>query len=184
MHHNAYPRPGQAAPEASLVFALEATEPKVTNGWRARLQGSPREGPESAPKPSFHCERETGFTEAEDPAAHRGRLCPNSDRSFLRHPCFAQAVVRPLVRLDAGWIAALCGVIRLPCRDRPERPGGGQREVALERLARFRIMIGQGERRHKFRMHKPDVVRIDRDRLARQFNHLVIALQPEIGRRL
>jgi hypothetical protein len=46
------------------------------------------------------------------------------------------AVVHPLVRLDAGWIAALRGVIRLGCRDRLEQPGGGQREVALQRLVR------------------------------------------------
>ena len=74
--------------------------------------------------------------------------------------------------------------VRLPCRDRLERPGGGQREVALQRLARFRIMTGQGERRHKDRMRPRDVVRIDRDRLASQFNRLVITLQPEIGPRL
>ena len=36
-------------------------------GRGAPLQGSIREGPESAPKPSFHCERETAFTaHAED----------------------------------------------------------------------------------------------------------------------
>src|SRR5271166_2462996 len=97
MHHNAYPRPGQAPPEASLVFALEATEPKVTNGWRARLQGSPREGPESAPKPSFHCERETGFTEAEDPASHQGRLRPNG-----------AALTAPASRPCAGRRTTVC----------------------------------------------------------------------------
>jgi len=31
-------------------------------GREAGLQGWPREGPESAPKPSVHCEREVGFT--------------------------------------------------------------------------------------------------------------------------
>jgi hypothetical protein len=31
-------------------------------GRRARLEESPREGPECAPKPAFHCEREIGFT--------------------------------------------------------------------------------------------------------------------------
>ena len=74
--------------------------------------------------------------------------------------------------------------MRLPCRDRLERPGGGQREVALQRLARFRVMTGQGERRHKGRMNILDVIRIDRDRPASQFNRLVITLQPEIGPRL
>jgi hypothetical protein len=34
----------------------------VATGRRARLQGSPREGPESVPKLPFHCEREIGFT--------------------------------------------------------------------------------------------------------------------------
>jgi hypothetical protein len=34
--------------------------------------------------------------------------------SILRHPCFAQPVVHPLVRLDAGRIAVLRGVVRLP----------------------------------------------------------------------
>jgi hypothetical protein len=38
-------------------------------------------------------------------------------RVSLWHPGFAQAVVHPLVRLDAGWIAALCGVVRLKCPD-------------------------------------------------------------------
>src|SRR5438270_10944431 len=38
------------------------TTPTGGCGWRARLQGSPREGPESGRKPSFHCEPEVGFT--------------------------------------------------------------------------------------------------------------------------
>ena len=74
--------------------------------------------------------------------------------------------------------------MRLPRRDRPERPDGRQREVALQRLARFRIMTGQGERRYKNRMRPRDVVRVDRDHLAKLFNRLVIILQPEIGQRL
>src|SRR5574337_2091112 len=105
-------------------------------------------------------------------------------RLLLRHPRLAQALVYPLVRRDAGWTAALCGEIRLKCRDRLERPAGGQREVALERLARFGVMTGHGERRHKGRMNILDVIRIDRDRLARPINRLVIILQPEIGPRL
>ena len=94
--------------------------------------------------------------------------------------------MHPLVLgLDAGWIATLCGVVHtLKCRDRLERPGGGQHEVALERLARLRVPTGQGERRDKDRMNILDVIRIDRDRPASQFNRLVIALQPEIDPRL
>src|ERR1700733_3161461 len=42
-------------------------------------------------------------------------------------------------------------------------------------------MTGQGERRHKGCMNIRDVVRIDRDRLASQFNRLAITFQPEIG---
>jgi hypothetical protein len=34
----------------------------VAKGRKARLEGPPRERPESAPKPSFHCDREIGFT--------------------------------------------------------------------------------------------------------------------------
>jgi hypothetical protein len=34
----------------------------AANGRKARLRESPREGPESAPKPPFHCERQIGFT--------------------------------------------------------------------------------------------------------------------------
>ena len=41
-------------------------------GRKVSLQGPPREGPESAPKPSFRCERGIDFTEAGGPAAHRG----------------------------------------------------------------------------------------------------------------
>src|SRR5277367_1873930 len=103
-------------------------------------------------------------------------------RSLLRHPRLAQAVVHPLAHL--AWNPVLGLEVRLPCRDRLERPGRGQREVALQRLARFRIMTGQGERSHKDRMRPRDVVRIDRDRLAKLFNRLVITLQPEIGRPL
>jgi hypothetical protein len=36
--------------------------------------------------------------------------------------------------------------------------------VAPQRLARFRITIGQGERRDKDRMNMLDVIRFDRDR--------------------
>ena len=122
--------------------------------------------------------------EAEDPAAHRGRLRPNRDRSLLRHPCFAQAVVRSVRssrrsvdrRPAEIWYAFHAAIV---LSDR-----GGQREVALQRLARFRIMAGQGERRHKGHMRKRVVIRIDRDRPASQFNRLVIILQPEIGPRL
>ena len=71
----------------------------------------------------------------------------------------------------------------LPRRDRLERRGGGRREVALQRLARFRILIGQGERRRQDHMCKL-VFRIDCERPARQFNRLIITLQPEIGPRL
>jgi len=46
--------------------------------------------------------------------------------------------------------------VRLPCRDRSERPGGGQRKVALERLARFRVMTRQGERRNQERRRRQD----------------------------
>jgi hypothetical protein len=73
--------------------------------------------------------------EAEDPSAHRGRLRPNRDRSLLRHPCFAQAVVRPLAHLEEAWIAALFGdqghLVRLPCRDGLERRGATTSRSAL-----------------------------------------------------
>src|ERR1700722_7308409 len=39
----------------------------VTVGRRARLQGLPREGLESAPKPAFHSEREIAFTAQSGP---------------------------------------------------------------------------------------------------------------------
>jgi hypothetical protein len=42
----------------SLVAERRMT---VSKGRKAGLEGSPREGPESAPKPPFHCEREIGF---------------------------------------------------------------------------------------------------------------------------
>ena len=137
------------------------------------------------PKQPFHREREIGFT------ARSGRPCrasrPSSPKSRpLTAPAFRPWAGRrtPARRLDAGWIAALCGVVRLKCRDRLERSGGGQREVTLQRLARFGVMTGQGERRRKGRMNILDVIRIDRDRLASPFNRLVIPLQPEIGPRL
>jgi hypothetical protein len=39
------------------------------------------------------CAQDMRFTaEAEDPAAHRGRLCPNRDRSLFRQPRLAEAV--------------------------------------------------------------------------------------------
>ena len=44
--------------------------------------------------------------------------------------------------------------------------------------------MGQGERRHKHRMRPGDVVRIDREHLAKLFNRLVVSLQPETGLRL
>jgi hypothetical protein len=41
---------------------LEAKPAEAYFGWKVRLEGSPREGPESTTKPPFHCEREIGFT--------------------------------------------------------------------------------------------------------------------------
>ena len=39
------------------------------------------------------CAQDMRFTaEAEDPAAHRGRLCPNRDRSLFGQPRLAEAV--------------------------------------------------------------------------------------------
>src|SRR5271166_4546879 len=46
---------------------MSTCQSNVAEGRRARLQASPREGPESAPKPSFHCEREIGFTARSGP---------------------------------------------------------------------------------------------------------------------
>ena len=105
-------------------------------------------------------------------------LAHSSGIPALRRPSYTRSFASTL------GIAALCGEVRLECRDRLERPGGGQREVALQRLARFGVMTGQGERRHKDRMNILDVIRIDRDRFASPFNRLVITLQPEIGPRL
>src|SRR5271155_783259 len=56
-----------------FTLAVSPSEPPAVprRGYRAsgfvlgrepRLQSAPREGPESAPKPSFHCEREVHFT--------------------------------------------------------------------------------------------------------------------------
>jgi hypothetical protein len=56
------------------------------------------------------------------PPRIEARLRPNGDRSLLRHPRFAQAVVHPLALLDEAGIAAKGHVVRLPCRDRLERP--------------------------------------------------------------
>jgi hypothetical protein len=72
----------------------------------------------------------------------------------------------------------------LPRGDRPERPGGRQREIALQRLVRFRVMTGQGERRHQDHMRILDVIRSCRDRPASQLNRLIIIPQPKIGPRL
>src|SRR5271170_7792027 len=45
-------------------------------------------------------------------------------------------------------------------------------------------MIRQGERRHEDRMHVREGVRIARDRLASQFDRLIVTLQIAISRRL
>src|SRR5580700_4845933 len=60
-------------------------------GRRPGLQGSPREGPESAPKPPFHCEREVGF------------IVPKLtfriiDRRLKRRSC---EVVRPISTMES-----------------------------------------------------------------------------------
>jgi hypothetical protein len=104
--------------------------------------------------------------------------------SLLRHPGLAQAVIRPLAHLDPAWIAALGHLERPPRRDRLDRPGGGQREIALQRRTRFRIMTGQGERRHQDQMRILDVIRSCRDRPASQLDRLIIIPQPKIGPRL
>ena len=79
--------------------------------------------------------------------------------------------------LDEALIPVLRLGERLPCRDRLERPRGGQHEVALQHLARFGIMTGQSERRDEVRIRPRNVVRIDRNRPASQFDRLVITLQ-------
>jgi hypothetical protein len=52
------PSDGRSRRKPDITFAAV----NVGVGRIARLQRSPWEGPESAPKPPFHCEREIGFT--------------------------------------------------------------------------------------------------------------------------
>jgi hypothetical protein len=126
---------------------------------------------------SFDCVR--------DPAAHRGRLAfariataHSSGIPALRRPSFIRSFISTK-RVSPRSPSSTPSMRR--CL---ERPGGGQREIALQRLARFRITIGQGERRHKDQVRKRVGIGIDRDRPASQFNRLVIILQPKIGPRL
>lgn len=71
------------------------------NGRIARLPGSPREGPESAQKPSFHCEREIDFTarsgsasgDALNQRALGGKL-PLSFSLHGRHQCLPTSDAR------------------------------------------------------------------------------------------
>ena len=65
-------RAGRAPPGGWAARAGYSQNPIAYFGGFGRiapLQGPPREGPESAPKPSLHCEREIGFT------ARSGRPC-------------------------------------------------------------------------------------------------------------
>jgi hypothetical protein len=53
-------------------------------GREARLRGSTREGPESAPKPPFHREREIGFTARRRSSDGRERLTLSGSTARLR----------------------------------------------------------------------------------------------------
>jgi hypothetical protein len=136
-------------------------------GRKVSLQASPREGPESAPKPPFRCEREIGLAARRRHSAsiHHGRIAmseprarlasrASGSRSFLSQPRLAQAVEQgwqirrmvgqPLDR-EVGIEAASfrqggLRLIHLAC----ERIGGGQIYVrykivgaCVDRLLKF-----------------------------------------------
>ena len=84
-------------------------QPLTSHG---HYEDSPREGPESAPKPPFRSEG-AGIdltARSRKTAAPRGRLrqigtAHSSGIPALRRPSYLPATFR----LDAGWIATLCG---------------------------------------------------------------------------
>ncbi len=73
-------------------------------GREARLQASPREGPESVPKAPFHCEREIGFTAHQRPlqSPGPGSIAVDRKRKFLLFD------VRPLQTQTGEAAARLC----------------------------------------------------------------------------
>src|SRR5271165_2597601 len=60
LHHHGVFVQRTAGVDVLLPFEIASVDASI--GRIPDLQGSPREGPESVPKPPFHCEREIAFT--------------------------------------------------------------------------------------------------------------------------
>ena len=54
--------PFEATSRADVKHPLRIAALDASIGRKARLQRPPRERPQSAPKPTFYCDREIGFT--------------------------------------------------------------------------------------------------------------------------
>ena len=78
----------QATAGVDVNLPLQIAAAYVAVGRKVRLQWSHWEGPESAPKPPFYRERETGFT-----ARIRGGLPSRPQRNFSnQHPSIARTM--------------------------------------------------------------------------------------------
>ena len=81
-------RPGTAAICANLPLQIAALDASI--GRKAPLQESPRQRPESAPKPPFDCEREIAFTAL--------REIPNRTVTHLPRGTIGQLIHPPTAR--------------------------------------------------------------------------------------
>jgi hypothetical protein len=57
-------------------------------------------------KQPFHWELDIGFDARSGRPGRASTAATDGRGSLLRHPCFAQAVVRPFAHLDEAWIPA------------------------------------------------------------------------------
>ena len=149
--------------------------------WRiAGLRGSPREGPECAPKPTFHCEGERGFTARS--ARPGSRAAP--DRPAFMGCCRGSPCCSPLV---AAQSVAVVPYERLNGRSRDDgralrgRPrrrslmGGRSAVTNVMNVAMGMARCAQGVRRNGLRQaRKRDREGQRQNRGRAHFAHLCI----------
>jgi predicted ATPase len=109
------------------------------------------------------------------PAVHRGRLCPNSDRSLLRNPGLAEAFVHALAAREIDGVVADC--LGAEPRDGEARiefePGAGG-------FAPFLHAVKPRQRRTKKEIRSRRI-RIELDRPVEPENRFLVAAGAQLG---
>jgi hypothetical protein len=121
----------------------------VAIGRIARLPGSPREGPEYAPKPPFHRRREIGFAAQ---TGHKGAsavgVIDSPQRRFLLAGNLGVAQIRGLVHSHPAKVGSRRGEL-LGCLNVLPRCSGFQAILKSLRYAPFRVHLETRAKQHR-----------------------------------